>query len=706
MQVLAPSQVPDGNSEESGLLPISESCQQELGPLIGARSAMVSHEFPALPSMRLGPHPEAFLGMLRDSDGFRPSRGRALAATTLTASTGLQPTGRALPPLLPRSLTPDEHWRQACFATEHPLAQLPPLPAQLLQAARRLQDMGPAVNDWRKMQFARIRQLANDLAGLQEKWCESLHPQVRRIIGKWHLPLMHVLAKEAGSEDMFFCLDFTAGLTCAGRAAHSFVLPLKITKPALSVQELLRNAPARNAELLAAVRSSGDIDLDRASLLKTQQEIDAGLMLRPWDASALPSWVTVVSRRFPIWEHHGAQAQRKCRNIDEMSESGLNSTVEDFETYIPRGIEHILALVRSLQQLFSSQTQLLGYTADFKAAYRQIAVAPDQFKLQGIAWWDCKQNKVMVGVLTALAFGSRRAPANWGRLVTLLVTIAWHHLSLLVLDYVDDINAIEPAFCAEGSRQAWMELMEILGLQLDPKKCSPVASHQFEALGVRWVLNDPSGVVEVTEARVASLRADIQAILEANMLYPGQAARLRGRLGFAVVASFGRFGRAQLSALKRRQYASGLKDFKLTPVLTAQLRWWFTRLSCLPPRSIPRSPQRRFLVAYSDGEGSGRVAVSLTFLDRQTQFCGALVPQELLQRWGCKQNIHRIEAVGPSILFLTWPLQLQGQLLLFFIDNQSALGSMIGGWSNESVLNDITALTWALAADLHCFVFF
>ena len=31
---------------------------------------------------------------------------------------------------------------------------------------------------------------------------------------------------------------------------------------------------------------------------------------------------------------------------------------------------------------------------------------------------------------------------------------------------------------------------------------------------------------------------------------------------------------------------------------------------------------------------------------------------------------------------------------------------MIGGWSQEEVLNDITALSWALAADLQCFVFF
>ena len=177
-----------------------------------------------------------------------------------------------------------------------------------------------------------------------------------------------------------------------------------------------------------------------------------------------------------------------------------------------------------------------------------------------------------------MAFGSRRSPANWGRLVTLLMTIAWHHLALLVLDYVDDINCVEPAFSAESGRHAWLELVDLLGLQLDPKKCSPAAASQFDALGVRWVLNDRRGVVEVTEARVASLRGDIQSILAANLLYPGQAARLRGKLGFAVVAAFGRFGRAQLSALKRRQYATGLKHFRLTPVLRAQLQWWSSRL--------------------------------------------------------------------------------------------------------------------------------
>lgn len=659
------------------------------------------------PELRLGSNPVESLGLNQAHQHFIPSRHRPLSATSLTASTGLQPTGRALPAIIPKGLLPDDHWQHACFHTCHPLAQLPDLPDSLLNAVWKLQSLGGGVVEWRAKQLLRVRALAEALRPAQVQWQQSLHPQVRKTIGSWHMPLMHILAKEAGSADLFFNLDYTVGARCVGRAQHSFVMPLKVTQPRLTVQGLLDQAPARNQQLLAAIRSSGDVELDKASLNKTQKEIESGAMSGPWPASHLPPCIAVVSRRFPIWEHYGAQAQKKCRNIDEMSESMLNATVEDYETYSPKGIEHILALVRLLRHSFGASIELAGFTADFKAAYRQIALCPSQYKFQGVAWWDCARQEVMVGLLTALAFGSRRAPANWGRLVLRLVDIARFHLNLLVLDYVDDVNGVEPAFSAESARKAWIELIDLLGLKLDLDKTSRVAAPEFDSLGVHFTLNDPQGVVEILPSRAASLQADIRLILEADSLCPGQAARLRGKLGFAVVAAFGRFGRAQMSAIKRRQYAPPSKDFKLTKVLRAQLRWWLQRLSCLPPRSIPRHPATKFLVAYSDGEGSGQIAVCLTHIDRaHTEFCCTAVPHNVLNRWKGSQHIHRIEALGPAICFLTWPRSVSGQLLLFFIDNQSAQGSMIGGWSNETVLNDITALSWALAADLHCFVFF
>ena len=193
-----------------------------------------------------------------------------------------------------------------------------------------------------------------------------------------------------------------------------------------------------------------------------------------------------------------------------------------------------------------------------------------------------------------------------------------------------------------------------------------------------------------------------------KVLLPSHAGRLRGKLQFACSSAFGRYGRAQLAALKRRQYrhaASTIKDYSLTPQLEATLVWWLALLGSLPPRGVPPSPSSRHLVGYSDGEGSGGVAACLTFIDGSTEYCCTQVPASILQRWVSKRNIHRIEAFGPLLTFLTWGSTFKGKLLLFFTDNKSALSSMVGGWSNEEYLNDISSLTWHLACKLNVFVF-
>ena len=129
-------------------------------------------------------------------------------------------------------------------------------------------------------------------------------------------------------------------------------------------------------------------------------------------------------------------------------------------------------------------------------------------------------------------------------------------------------------------------------------------------------------------------------------------------------------------------------------------------MACPAQLLAPKGSSCKHLVGYSDGEGSGGVAACLTFIDSSTEYCCTTVPDSVLLRWNGKQNIHRIEALGPLITFLTWGEHLRGKLLLFFIDNKSALGSMIGGWSNEKYINDISALTWQLAASMNIFVYF
>ena len=61
-------------------------------------------------------------------------------------------------------------------------------------------------------------------------------------------------------------------------------------------------------------------------------------------------------------------------------------------------------------------------------------------------------------------------------------------------------------------------------------------------------------VLEITEGRKQELKEEIEQILRTKRLSPGQAAKLKGKLMFAVSQLWGKLGRAYLLALSERQY--------------------------------------------------------------------------------------------------------------------------------------------------------
>ena len=98
------------------------------------------HPFPAHHHRRLGPNPLEYLGLDKGSTGIQKmSGGRSLAPVQRAAATGLQARGAALPPLLPRGLSPDDHWSRACSLV-HPMSMTPQLPGKLVLAARRIKE--------------------------------------------------------------------------------------------------------------------------------------------------------------------------------------------------------------------------------------------------------------------------------------------------------------------------------------------------------------------------------------------------------------------------------------------------------------------------------------------------------------------------------------------------------------------------------------
>ena len=145
----------------------------------------------------------------------------------------------------------------------------------------------------------------------------------------------------------------------------------------------------------------------------------------------------------------------------------------------------------------------------------------------------------------------------------------------------------------------------------------------------------------------------------AEALPGGAAGSLFGRLGFALNAVQGRYGRALMKPIKRRQYEH---RSNLNNQLRASLEWWVKFLRTYTPRSIPVNlSSLKVVISYSDGEGTGGVGVALWYSDtRRPKAAFMVVPWLLRRLWalqtskvfrGAEQrDIFEIEAIGPLLI--------------------------------------------------------
>ena len=111
------------------------------------------------------------------------------------------------------------------------------------------------------------------------------------------------------------------------------------------------------------------------------------------------------------------------------------------------------------------------------------------------------------------------------------------------------------------------------------------------------------------ERRRGDLINDIRQILLFDQLNPAQAAKLRGRLGFAQSLMFGRVGRALLQPITARQYSRGVgRKHPLTPELREAPEWWVSCLDTAVPRTTMFGAPKPVL-CYTDASGAGHIGV-------------------------------------------------------------------------------------------------
>ena len=103
--------------------------------------------------------------------------------------------------------------------------------------------------------------------------------------------------------------------------------------------------------------------------------------------------------------------------------------------------------------------------------------------------------------------------------------------------------------------------------------------------------------------RKEELLEEIDRILDTNLLDPGSAGKLKGKLMFGASQLWGKLGRAFLRSLPERQYArSSIDPFILDCALKRSLLRWKKLISDGPPRPIEfRSSKLSDAIIFTDG---------------------------------------------------------------------------------------------------------
>ena len=330
---------------------------------------------------------------------------------------------------------------------------------------------------------------------------------------------------------------------------------------------------------------------------------------------------TVLSPRFCIAEQHGKQ-EPKYRVIDALTKSHVNLTVGASDTYCPQDLDTFMVLAR-LQHLYGARN-LRIWSVDFSNEYKTIGLDEASREVSHICLANPTNERVYKARILAQPFGSRRAPSNWGRVVTVLQFVSGEALHVSTGAFVDDVFCVESCRLAVSGFWAFKQLCGLVGFPTSKRKDQPPSTGMV-LLGADVSLRDNRVQAKAREERIGRITESIRTALDSGVLTPASASKLRGELGFYSSLLDGKLGGGMMSPLIRQQYCRG--GGAMSPNLRRNLIWWYSALGNLAPRTAPFKQQGP-LGAHTDAQGFGHIAA--VYLLEQRAVVHAHLPE-----WFC-----------------------------------------------------------------------
>ena len=420
------------------------------------------------------------------------------------------------------------------------------------------------------------------------------------------------------------------------------------------------------------------------------------------------------------------QQGSKYRAIDSGKRPLHNSASRERETIYVSSVDTLVAmcletrLLAAKAPLFQESPSLAQFvlgTEDMKHAYRQCPVAPEHLCVSCVCYWDTSARDHRYLILRGLPFGLSSSVLSFNRLPTMLTALARRTCAAGALAFFDDAGIFD-LLCARGSAQAALRLIyQLAGAQLDPTKSQPPAACRvFLGLSINLAVAFRQNQVsfDLKPGYRREIFEFVQAIFLEGRLGSGNAAKLRGKFGWAATGTFGRCGRGGLAPLVRRQYHDDTD--LLTPSLADCLTFHATLAEWVPPRlallrHVAPPPVRVYSGASFELQASTQARLGFVVFPASTSVTpvgmSVDVPVDVLaQLVPRQQQIAVCEAVLGVVVPYNVPHLLSGCDVIWYIDNQSACQLLVKGSSSHEDMSVVAALTHLMLARLGCRVYF
>ena len=481
----------------------------------------------------------------------------------------------------------------------------------------------------------------------------------------------------------------------------------------LPVQAALDRAWALRRKIVSRVKGVPVSDNLKKIWQASIEDVEEGSCLGPFSSEAQVSECLGCDDWIPTQRFEVVQ-KNKVRGCDSATTNMINQVTKITEKLQLPSTDMNVAVLRLLRKVAPDEA-ILGWVLDERKAYRQVAVRPDHRKFSVICLKDPASGLPSFFVMVGHSFGLVSAVYNYNRRSAAINEFLVSIFGLVAFSFYDDKYGFEPAATAGCAREVAEKVHEWLGARFDQKKlqlsCAPTI------LGVTYNLEAMQ--LEIKKERREEISSEIDAILLSELLDPGSAGKLKGKLMFGASQLWGKDGRAFLRVISERQYMRFpiKNEFKLDAPLTEALKQWRTLVNEGPPRPIEMACSKPAdVVIFTDGftpdpRSSETLPdrVGAVMFDRRlrqpVQF-SATIPAEIKKRWLQRTTqIVPVEMIATVLALETFAERVRGADVILLIDSEAVEGSLVKGYSSRDDLCRIISVFWNLAFQLRARIF-